>query len=77
MADVKKNPGKIVQYTKKNGQIQKAIMRYNDQRPDFEKAGKSIIRPINGKMMPILGENGKPLISLIETKLLTQIGFVD
>ena len=63
--------GLIIKYTRPDGSVQKGRVMHADQKPEFEKKGKSFVRLIDNNFK----NTGEKVIK--KTEDLTVIGFVD
>lgn len=72
-----KTRGKIVTFTTKEGQQQKAIAYNHEQAAEFSKVKKVFIRYIDDKFIPQKDEKGKNIVGLKDADKLRVIGFVD
>ena len=72
-----KNSGYIVEWIDNEGNEKKGIVRYIDQIPSLAKVKKSLIRLINDDHTPKKDEEGKEIVALKSTELLTVKGFID
>ena len=73
-----KSAGIIVEWTDKDGNIQKGIARYCDQDRIFKSFKKVLIRLIDeDRNFKRDIDNGKYLVALKHEKVLKTIGFVD
>lgn len=69
--------GYLVEYTKENGSLQRGIIYYQDQRPEFQKVCKVLVKLFNQDMTPILDESSKPMKVLKNPDSLTVIGYIN
>jgi hypothetical protein len=71
------NSGAIVEYTRKDGTTQRAIMRHSDQTPQFSLHGHAFLRLVDADMKTVSGQSGKESIAIKPLNELRRIGFID
>ena len=67
----------LVEYTKEDGTIQRGIMYYGDQKPEFKKVCKVCVALFNQDFTPVLDPYGKHTKVLKNPDSLKVIGFID
>lgn len=72
-----KNSGYLVKYTNKEGVTQYGIVRHNDQKEEFQRLNKCLVRICNKDFTVKHNESGKEMVVLKSKDLLTFKGFVD
>lgn len=73
----RQNSGFIVEYTRDDGTLQKAIARHSEQAPEIKHSGRALLRLIDDDYKPIVEEGGKEKIVLKGLKSVRVIGMVD
>lgn len=69
--------GIIVQYTRNDGTIQKAIMHPEEQTPAFKNFERAMLRLVDDSINPLRNTTGGGIIAVKSIKELQQIGYVD
>lgn len=73
----KETSGYLVKYTDKSGLVQKGIVRYSDQLPQFQKLNKVYVWLVDDNFHFLKDENQKAKGTLKHVDTLTKIGFTD
>ena len=69
--------GILVTYIDHDGNTQKGIVRYCNQRPEFEKRSKALVVLLNDDLSLKIDQDRHPRIALKRKDLLTHIGYCD
>lgn len=73
----KESGGYYVEWTGKNGVLEKGLVNYADQKPSFREYRKVLIRVCNDDLTLKKDEAGRQIISLREVSEVKIIGYVD
>ncbi len=72
-----KNPGYIVEYTKKNGELQKGFVYHEDQVGSFTNFKKVLIKLCNDDYTPKRDHEGRQLVTVMHQDEIKKIGYTD
>lgn len=69
--------GIIVEYTRNDGTIQKAILHPQEQTPVFKNQERALLRLMDDSLNPMRNATGGGILSVKSINELKQVGYVD